>query len=172
MLRRIFPNSIIVVPFRHPVQHAASLLQQHRNFLRIHQEDHFACEYMRAIGHYDFGKNLCPVDFDGWFDRRESQDLESLAFWLEYWVVSYRHLLSENAELLNFFCYEELCDSPERGLKVLAETIDSRDPGPLLAAAADIRGPRPREVDTETVPEPLLQEADDVYARLKDVARY
>ena len=30
--------------------------------------------YMRAIGHYDFGENLRPVDFDGWFDSRESKE--------------------------------------------------------------------------------------------------
>ena len=72
MLRRLFPDSVIVVPFRQPLHHAASLLEQHHNFLRIHEEDPFACEYMRAIGHYDFGKNLCPVDFGGWIDQRQS----------------------------------------------------------------------------------------------------
>ena len=110
MLHRLFPDSVIVVPFRQPLQHAASLLKQHRNFLRIHEEDPFASEYMRAIGHYDFGENLCPIDFGGWLDERESRDADCLAFWLEYWVVSYRSLLTENADFLRFLSYEALCE--------------------------------------------------------------
>jgi len=83
-LRQRFPNATIIVPFREPVQQAASLLRQHRNFLSLHEEHSFACEYMRAIGHFDFGRNLCPVDFDMWLDSRTSQDPDELAFWLEY----------------------------------------------------------------------------------------
>ena len=85
LLRRLFPDAIIVVPFREPMQHAESLLKQHRNFLGIHAEDRFASEYMRAIGHFDFGENLRPVDFDGWFERRQTEQTDVLAFWLEYW---------------------------------------------------------------------------------------
>jgi hypothetical protein len=70
VLRRLFPDSEIVVSFRNPLHHAKSLLQQHLNFLSIHETDAFAAEYMKSIGHYDFGKNLCPIDFDGWFNRR------------------------------------------------------------------------------------------------------
>lgn len=70
-----------------------------RDFLRIHDEDTFACEYMRGIGHYDFGANLCSIDFAGWIDVRQSRDAESLAFWLEYWVATYRHLLTERDDL-------------------------------------------------------------------------
>lgn len=32
ILNKLFPDSIIIVPFRHPLDHAASLLQQHCNF--------------------------------------------------------------------------------------------------------------------------------------------
>ncbi|MEG7756646.1 hypothetical protein U2103_15325, partial [Listeria monocytogenes] len=36
-----FPDADIVVPFRAPLQHAASLLHQHRNFLDLHARDAF-----------------------------------------------------------------------------------------------------------------------------------
>ena len=65
LLHKLFPESSIVVPFRHPLHHASSMVEQHRNFLRIHEDDSFASEYMRAIGHYDFGANLRPIDFGG-----------------------------------------------------------------------------------------------------------
>jgi len=170
MLHRLFPDSVIVVPFRHPLHHATSMLEQHRNFSRIHEEDPFASDYMRAIGHFDFGKNLRPIDFDGWFDGRESRDFDSLAFWLEYWVVGYRCLLTEHADILHLISYEDLCADPGRGLQVVADVIGSRDPDELLSAAAGIRSPRPRDVDTRAVPESLLREADRVYASLKAAA--
>lgn len=166
MLRRLFPDSVIVVPFRQPLQHAASLLEHHRNFLRIHEKDPFASEYMRATGHYDFGKNLCPIDFGGWIDERQSQDAESLAFWLEYWVVTYRQLLTERDDLF-LLSYEALCEDPETGLHRLAEAIGCKNSDALASAAATIGSPRAREVDTGSVAPSLLKEAKGVYATLK-----
>lgn len=174
MLNQLFPDSIIIIPFRQPLYHAASLLEQHLNFLQIHKDDPFALEYMRAIGHYDFGQNLCPVDFDRWFDNRESRDADSLAFWLEYWVASYKHLLTENAtekaDFLNFFNYDALCEDPESGLKGLAEVVGSCDPDGLVSSVAGIRGPRPKEIDTGALSASLLKEVNLVYDRLREVA--
>ena len=170
MLNQLFPDSVIIIPFRQPLDHSASLLEQHRNFLRIHKEDPFASEYMRAIGHYDFGQNLCPINFGGWFDQRESRDANSLAFWLEYWVASYKHLLTENAYFLNFFDYDALCDDPERGLKSLTEVVGSCDPNTLFSFGARIRRPRPREIDTVALSVSLLRDANLVYARLREVS--
>jgi hypothetical protein len=169
MLRRLFPDSLIVVPFRQPLQHAASLLEQHRNFLRIQEEDPFAFKYMRAIGHHDFGKNLCPVDFEGWIDERQSQDTETLAYWLEYWVVSYRHLLTEKDGLF-LFSYEALCEDFKTGLHRLAEVIGSKNGDALMSAAPTIRSPRAREVDTGSVSPSLLKEAHCIYASLQEAA--
>ena len=170
LLRQLFPNSTIIVPFRTPLDHASSLLQQHLNFLQIHQVDPFASEYMKAIGHYDFGQNLRPIDFDGWLDRRESKDAKSLAFWLEYWIASYQHLLNENAAALEFFDYDELCKNSDRGLKTLAEIIKSRDRQSLLSFASRIRSPKPRDINTHNLPTSLLKEANLIYDRLKDTS--
>ncbi len=168
-LRRLFPDSVIVVPFREPLHHAASLLNQHRNFLKIHQEDPFACEYMRAIGHYDFGKNLRPIDFEGWFHKRQSQDAESLAFWLEYWVATYRHLLTRKEDLF-FLSYEALCEAPEAGLRRLAETIGSKIGDAYMSVAATVRPARMREVDTGAVAPSLIKEARGIYAGLRETS--
>jgi hypothetical protein len=170
VLHRLFPDSVIVVPFREPLQHAASLLKQHRNFLRIHKEDRFASAYMRAIGHYDFGENLRPVDFDGWLDRRESKDTETLAFWLEYWTVGYRHLLAKNVDYLHFLNYDALCANPARGMQLLADVLGSRDSQSLLSAAGDVRVAKPHPVDTSTVPASVLQDVDRIYTQLKEIA--
>ncbi|WP_052055353.1 sulfotransferase [Myxosarcina sp. GI1] len=170
MLKKLFPDSIIIIPFRDPLQHATSLLEQHLNFLNIHESDPFASEYMRAIGHYDFGQNLRPIDFNSWFDERKSRDANSLAFWLEYWVASYEHLLQENADLVNFFDYEALCNSPQQGLKTLAEVVASSYPEMLISSASRIRQPRLKEIDTGSLPASLLQEANLVFNRLQEKA--
>jgi hypothetical protein len=168
MLNRLFPDSTIIIPFRDPFNHAQSLLKQHRNFLRIHQEDSFASDYMRAIGHYDFGENLRPVDFDGWFDRRESKEADSLPFWLEYWVASYKNLLVADKHFHNFLNYDAFCEHPEQGLKRLIEVVDSSHPEALITSANRIYYPNPKEIDTSTVSGTLLREINLVYSQLKE----
>jgi hypothetical protein len=93
VLLQTFGTARVLVPFREPLQHAASLLRQHLRFLELHAADPFARRYMQAIGHYDFGDHLKPIDFDGWFAGRRIDEAKSLAFWLEYWVAAYRHVL-------------------------------------------------------------------------------
>ena len=167
IIRKLFPNSTIIVPFRDPLQHASSLLQQHLNFLQIHQADPFASEYMKAIGHYDFGENLRPIDFDGWFDRRNSADTKSLAFWLEYWIASYQNLLKENTDLVSFFDYDKLCANPQQGLKLLAQSIESSNPEALVSSASRIRPPKAREINTTDLSPSFLEDANLIYTQLK-----
>jgi hypothetical protein len=167
LLRRLFPDAAIVVPFREPLQHAESLLKQHRNFLGIHKQDRFASEYMRAIGHYEFGDNLRPVDFDGWFDGRQTRQADCLAFWLEYWAAGYRHLLAEEAAITRFVDYDALCETPHDGLRRLADTLECREPDALLAAADGVHPSKKRTIDTAAVPGGILEEVDRIYAALK-----
>ena len=61
---------------------------------------------MAAIGHYDFGENLKPINFDQWLSKSEYQqcyeDKQSMEFWLSYWVESYQYLLN-NASQNSYF---------------------------------------------------------------------
>jgi hypothetical protein len=166
LLQKFFPEALIIVPFREPLQHANSLLKQHRNFSQLHKEDPFAAEYMLSIGHYDFGQNLRPVDFDGWLDRRQSKDADKLGFWLEYWTACYRHLLRE-ADHLHFANYDALCMNPERGMRWMATTLGCREPEALVAAAAQIHRPRAVTIDTHDVSASILRDVQEVYDELQ-----
>lgn len=170
LLEALFPEGVIVVPFREPLQHAASLLRQHRNFLAIHARDPFAAEYMREIGHFEFGENLRPVDFDGWGDHPAADPL-TLAFWLEYWVVTYGHLLQRRAGRVRLVDYDALAARPAERLIELGEVIGLRDPAALLAAAPPIAPQRGHAVDTSGVPSSLLARVDAVYAALRSAMR-
>lgn len=169
-LHKFFPDSTIIIPFREPLDHAADLLEQHQNFLHIHEEDAFAAKYMREIGHFDFGQNLRPVDFDGWFDKRITKDPEKLAFWLEYWVAGYRHLLSKEVDGMHFVCFESFCDNPEQGLRTLAEVTEVRDMDTMLEPASKIYRAKPYKLDLSDIPQSLQHEVSDLYVRLKQAA--
>jgi len=52
-----FPAAAILIPFRDPVQHAGSLLRQHRHFLAVHEADPFSRRYMTWLAHHEIG--LC-----------------------------------------------------------------------------------------------------------------
>ena len=170
ILRQLYPNATIIIPFRDPLHHASSLLQQHLNFLQIHQEDRFASKYMEAIGHYDFGQNLRPIDFDGWYDQRSSRDPKSLAFWLEYWLASYKHLLQSDAKEINFFDYDKLCQNPQHELRSLVEVLESSNPEALISASSQIRQPRLRKINSGDLPSPLIQEVNSIYAELTHIS--
>jgi len=171
LVRQMFPDATIVVPVRAPLDHCASLLQQHRQFSELHARDAFASRYMRAIGHFDFGAHLRPVDFERWYDARTARDALTLGFWLEYWVAAYRHLLASDRELVHFLDYDRLCADPVPGLRRLAERIDCRDVDRLVAAAQGIRPARTRSIDTSAVPDALLRQAQETYAALCEAAR-
>ena len=115
-------------------------------------------------------RTCVPSISGGWFDERESEDTESLDFWLEYWVAGYRHLLAQGDGLLHFLNYEGLCGDPERGLQQLAEVIGCQDVGTLLSAGSGIRAPRARDVDTVGVSASLVQEAESLHASLEEAA--
>ena len=63
-LKAAFPDATILVPFRNPMDHAASLLRQHVNFCGLHDMDSFALRYMNWLGHFEFGRNHRPFIFN------------------------------------------------------------------------------------------------------------
>lgn len=164
LIRSIFPDATIIIPFRHPLDHAASLLQQHCNFSALHKSDPFAADYMRALGHYDFGVNLRPINFDNWL-QKDGNDANTLTFWLQYWVATYRHLLQNNGAA-HFLCYETLCSEPAHTLNDLARLLHCRDADKLRSAANDIRAPRPHRIDRSAISATLIDETEALYDQL------
>ena len=165
------PDATILVPFRDPVQHAASLLRQHNNFTQIQKEDPFASRYMRSIGHFDFGLNLKPIDFDHWLDGRTEPDPLKLGFWLEYWLATYRALLEGDKGGLRFFDFVDFCTHPESGLQKLGVLCDTKYPEVLQAKASSVRVPTSHAVASEQVPDSLLADVQEVYELLKTKAK-
>ena len=57
LINSFFSNSKILIPFREPIQHAYSLLTQHKRFIEYSKNDKFISKYMKWIGHTEFGPN-------------------------------------------------------------------------------------------------------------------
>lgn len=169
-LNKIFPDSIILVLFRHPLQHALSLLRQHLNFLKIHEDDVFASKYMEAIGHYDFGKNIKPVDFDKWLSPELLMGTKMLVFWLQYWTNTYRYLLKHSPANTKFISFESLCASPAANLEKLGELLGVRNNQELISQSGRIVLPKPHVVDIGSLNPDVLQEAQDLYESLNEAS--
>ena len=161
-LRCCWPEAVIIVPVREPVQHAASLLRQHRKFLELHGRDGFSREYMQGIGHFDFGANLRPIDFDGWLSTAEHTDARTIGFWLEYWVAAYGWL-NEHAAAVHFLPYDHFCADPDRGLRWLADVLDIKDRQGLTTKRGEIRSPPSHPVDLTSVAPSVLGRASELY---------
>jgi hypothetical protein len=161
-----FPDAVVLLPFREPLQHAWSLCRQHRRFGALHADDAFTRRYMADIGHYDFGANLRPVDFGGWLDRATARDAQQVAFWLEYWLATYRHVLRHAGRPgLHLLRFESLGHAD---LAPLAAALGLQDAqaDDLRRRSAMLAGPPTRDVDASGVPPALLADAREVYAAL------
>ena len=107
IIRKIFPNSLVLIPFRSPLQQSNSLIKQHKKFIEMQQEDGFVKDYMNWIFHTEFGLTYKPIISDS----LEYKDTHSINHWLEQWLKVYSKLYEELSEDENiiFICYEELC---------------------------------------------------------------
>jgi hypothetical protein len=161
---RTLCRGVFLIPFRAPVQQAASMLQQHRRFSKIHAEDDFVRRYMEAIGHHEFGHGLRPMDFGGWLDEAPPPD--RLEFWVRYWIAAYRYVLEHAGPSTLLVSYARLTTEPERSLARLAEAIDIPE-SDLVSRAGLLRPPRTHRVGQAQVPRSVLDAASAVHERLK-----
>lgn len=156
-------DGLFLVPFREPVQQAASLLRQHERFTAIHRESPFTREYMAAIGHHEFGDELKPLDVGGWLEGAPPPG--ELGFWLRYWTATYRFVLEESDARVHLVSYARLTERTKESLAELEELLDVPG-GSLKALAGRLRPPRTHDVDAAAVDSGILREAEDVHRRL------
>lgn len=106
-LNAAFPDSTILVPLRHPLAQAQSMLRQHKRFAAIHAADKFSMRYMADIGHFEFGLPHRPIKFPGFQQIAESYRPDDLQYWLAYWTAAFRHLAE--CRKVTFVDYEGFC---------------------------------------------------------------
>lgn len=115
-LSSIFPNSKILIPFRDPIQQATSLLLQHNRFNEYSKNDNFISDYMKWIGHTEFGPNYKPIKKEITYNN-----YNELNHWIEQWILSYEDqldIINNNKNILPI-CHEMLIGSHKYWLKIL-----------------------------------------------------
>jgi len=126
-LHKLFPDARFVVPVRDPVWHVASLMKQHELFCAGERGNRRALDYMRRVGHFEFGLDLRPINCGDAETVAAIQDLwergEAVRGWARYWAMIYGHVaevldrdpaLREATMILR---YEDLCDRPEETMR-------------------------------------------------------
>ena len=116
LISSMFPSSKIFVPFRDPIQHAYSLLNQHKKFIEDSINDNFISKYMKWIGHTEFGPNYVPIHNQNLIFNN---DLE-INHWIEQWYITYSNVLEiqKNKQNLYFISYQKLCSNKDYWFKV------------------------------------------------------
>jgi Sulfotransferase family len=128
-LAKQFDDARFVVPIRHPVQHIASLMKQHRLFCEAERQFPRALEYMRRVGHFEFGLDCRPINVGNTAVVQQIRDLwehgDAVRGWARYWAALYGWVgrritpdadLSERVLVLRF---EDLCDDPATQIDLL-----------------------------------------------------
>ena len=111
LIASIFTQSKILIPFRDPIQHSYSLLTQHEKFIKDSRINKFISEYMKWIGHTEFGPNYIPIQNQ---NLNFPNDLE-INHWIEQWFLTYSDSFQslKNKRNVYFISYEKLCSSKD-----------------------------------------------------------
>ena len=160
-LARAFPDSVILIPVRDPLDHASSLLNQHRRFL---ESDAFTRSYMGWLGHYEFGATHRPFAWDG---AAIGGDPETLDYWLRQWTAAHQRIdrLDREQENIQLVPYQALT-SDARIWPAVARRIGIT-PAPLK----EVRFRADRKLAGDVTRSAVTDETADLYRELEARAR-
>lgn len=167
LLRRIFPDCVLLVPFRDPIDQASSLLRQHRRFLKIHAEDPFARFYMEAIGHYEFGAGLRMLDFPDVAGTQSALDPNDLGFWVQVWVRAFACLAAMPDDWFHLVDFDVFCADPDPGISVLADVLGENAYDALKGEASSFHAAIRYDSDVGPLDPSLLSRARALYEELR-----
>ncbi|MFX1309454.1 MAG: sulfotransferase [Promethearchaeota archaeon] len=127
-LLKIFPNAKFILTIRNPVEHIASLIKQTELFLRMEREAPLLIDWLRVVGHYEFGSQQVCIN-SGNTDiihkiRKLWEHKETyVKGWAYYWDSIYGYITncldtSKKLKKATYIVrYDDLCATP-------AEVID------------------------------------------------
>jgi Sulfotransferase family len=158
-----FPDAVLVHPFRDPLEHAASLLSQHRNAVLNQRADPFRLRFATWLGHHEFGLGHRPFVFEQ-HCQLFHMDPGTIDYWLFLWVQAYTWLLNQSTPVAGhqvFFNYDAGCANA-RQLEVLGNLIGL---GPAVGKNMAMMQVG-RRYDLQPLSQSLHRTALDVYEAL------
>ena len=150
-------NVLVVV--RNPIDHAESLLRQHKRFCMLHDADEFTLEYMNWLGHHEFGNNHKPFELGE--NLHSEYQLEDINYWLACWIEYYTYLSQFiNDPNLHLVSYSKLASNPSELINTISDKLnlelDTPNTEPYVSKPAETAG----------VDENLKSKADELYGSL------
>lgn len=115
------PTKIILL-YRNPFDHAASLLKLHLKFSKQQQQDKFILRYFDYLGHHEFGLNQKIFNL---YPNLKADNLslnkEQLDFWLKTWIDYYSYIIENHADKITLISFEDICGFPEKTYSYICE---------------------------------------------------
>jgi len=151
-LQALIPDARFIIPVRHPVAHIASLMKQHRLFIKGQEQNPAARMHLKRVGHMEFGLDLAPINLG---DDDATRSVSEMIFggdevrgWARYWNQVYSYLGgltagdSASAGAMHIVRYEDFCEAPaERINEMLGYCALSAPDGFVEEKAAAIKAP-------------------------------
>ena len=167
-IKKAFPNAVIIIPFRDPVQQANSLLTQHLQFSERHKQDRFSYDYMRWLAHHEFGVAHKPFKFRSEKGLHDiSHDPHNINYWLRIWCHSYEYVLATMPDDAILVPYERLCTEPAN---VLAQILEQSGIT-FQCSSLKTNFSEAKRIAINGVNEDLLNEALAIYKRMDEMRR-
>lgn len=159
-LRQYDSGFKLILMFRNPLDHANSLLQQHKRFSAMQDEDPFILEYMNWLGHHEFGNNQKQFQFEG--SKLSERDRSSIEYWLEVWLDYYtsitKFLEDENLLLVS---YEDFLEDPKATYSQLSTRLNMS-----IETSDDEKFVPMRRKQIACYDDKLLAKANELYSEL------
>lgn len=150
---------LMVILYRDPLTHVASLMEKHRYYKELQKEAPFVLEYMNWLGHHEFGLNQKPFVFNHSEDFL-NENKESMAFWLKSWINYYSYVLTVTHPKTIFINYESYCKNPKETIITILEKIG------IAAGLPDYEPFHNTRKNTEELSDNLSKTAREIYRQL------
>jgi hypothetical protein len=124
LISKFCPDSKILISFRDPLQQSFSLFSQHKKFKILQKKDSFTRDYMKLIGHSEFGLDYEMINTN----NLQYSNANNFNHWLEQWYLTYKSVLdfSEKHQMCYLISYELLC-SEEKVWLNLKDLLDIQE---------------------------------------------
>ena len=150
------PDLAVFLLVRDPLQHAYSLMQQHKKFSAQQEEDPFIKDYMDWLGHHEFGQGQRPFVLND--VGAQGGDPNDINYWLERWINYYSQVsIGNNTFVLT---YEDFLAEPKSTLTFISSTLG------INLNLANTKNFDKVPVSVALVNEALLSDANALYKKL------
>ena len=159
LINSTFPNAIILLTYRDPLQQSYSLLNQHKKMCALQKKEKFILDYMNYLGHQEFGLN-----YQSWNLPVYYKDTFSINHWLEQWYLFYDKIIRILEKNKNIFLipYDEICKKNNLVEKLVQKTD--------IAKNVDVNFFKFSEKEVKEVYERnILLKCSDVFEKMKNL---